>query len=345
MKVKYLLIYFIFNGILGCNNKEKVLNKSILNYKESQISHPKLNNLKRPVVVSNSNDVKYLTRQLDNSQGLSNSSVNSIFQDSENLFWIGTWDGLNRFDGSNFKIYRSELNNKKSLSNQVVLKIDEDDLGRIWILTIHGINRLNKKNDTFDCFYFNRKNKAPLSESEFNMALNNQKKVFCAVKDWGMGYFDGTKFQLLKSKTNQTKAVKKMEFSSSGKLIILFENNELYSYSLKNKKNNQIDIAKIEFISGNIRNFAALKDNKIFLNSTTETGKFYSLTNKNFQIIKDKKIVNIIGTVPNGIVIEGKKGYFIYNSNGEIVNENWLKNIDNQKITTLLQGTENVIWT
>jgi ligand-binding sensor domain-containing protein len=42
--------------------------------------------------------------QLDNTKGLSNSSVSTIFQDSENLLWIGTWDGLNRYDG-NFKIF------------------------------------------------------------------------------------------------------------------------------------------------------------------------------------------------------------------------------------------------
>ena len=68
--------------------------------------------------------VKYNIEQLDNTNGLSNSSVNDIFQDSENLLWIGTWDGLNRYDGHKFKVFRPELNNKNSLSNQVILKID-----------------------------------------------------------------------------------------------------------------------------------------------------------------------------------------------------------------------------
>lgn len=95
-------------------------------------------------------ELKYYAEQLDNTKGLSNSSVNAIFQDSENLIWIGTWDGLNRYDGNKFKVFRPELNNENTLSNQVILKIDEDHLGQIWVLTMHGINRYDKKeNNSF----------------------------------------------------------------------------------------------------------------------------------------------------------------------------------------------------
>jgi signal transduction histidine kinase/ligand-binding sensor domain-containing protein/DNA-binding response OmpR family regulator len=289
--------------------------------------------------------LSYFSEQLDNTKGLSNSSVNTIFQDSENLLWIGTWDGLNRYDGSNFKIFRPEYNNKKSLSNQVILKIDEDHSGKIWILTLDGINRFDKKNNTFDCFYFKKKNKAPLSEAEYNMALNGEKKVFCAVKGWGIGFFDGEKFQLLQPEIKPTKAVKKMEFSSTGALLILNENNELYSYCFKSKKNKQIYLDKIDFIADDVRNFTALKDNKIFINSNDEIGKFYSLTSRNFKIIETKKISNIIGLVPKGLVVESTSGYLIYDFNGTIVAEDWIKHLKNQKITALIQGSENVIWT
>jgi hypothetical protein len=98
------------------------------------------------------------------------------------------------------------------LSNQVIQKIAEDNSGQIWILTIHGINRYNKKTDAFQRFYFSRENKPPLSESEFNMALDASKKVFCAVKDWGIGYFDGTVFQLLNTKIFLPKPLKKWNF-------------------------------------------------------------------------------------------------------------------------------------
>ena len=163
--------------------------------------------------------VKYNIEQLDNTNGLSNSSVNDIFQDSENILWIGTWDGLNRYDGHKFKVFRPELNNKNSLSNQVILKIDEDRSGKIWALTMHGLNRYDKISNSFTRFYFSRKNTPPFTESEFNMTLDQSKNVFCAVKDWGIGYFDGTKFKALKAKNLPNISVKKMDFSPSGKLL------------------------------------------------------------------------------------------------------------------------------
>ncbi|WP_316634734.1 two-component regulator propeller domain-containing protein, partial [uncultured Flavobacterium sp.] len=184
MKIKAILLYFVLIIFFSCDNREKAV--SINNSQKSSFSKT------TPLHIHNQNsksiDIEYSSEQLDNNKGLSNSSINTIFQDSDNLLWIGTWDGLNRYDGSNFKIYRPEANNENSLSNQVILKIDEDSNGNIWIVTIHGINRFDKKTGTFQRYYFSRKDISPLSESEFNMALDSSKRVFCAAKNWGIGY-------------------------------------------------------------------------------------------------------------------------------------------------------------
>ena len=232
MKIRILFLSFVFSVLLACNNKEN----SQTTGNELALESVSKTNDKSLSTSNTTGDYKYIFEQLDNSKGLSNSSVNAIFQDSENLLWIGTWDGLNRYDGNNFKIFRPELDNENSLSNQVILKIDEDKTGKIWLLTIHGINQYDKKTDTFKRFYFTRKNKPPLSESEFNMALDSHKNVFCAVKDWGIGYFDGKDFQLIKIKNFSKKAVKKMEFTSNGELLVLFETNELFALTIENSK-------------------------------------------------------------------------------------------------------------
>ena len=228
MKTKHFFYCLFLLGILGCDKKEQ--SKSQDDKQTNRLLSDNLQTKDAQQLDSIQNlNVKYLLEQLDNTKGLSNSSVNAIFQDSENLLWIGTWDGLNRYDGNNFKIFRPELDNENSLSNQVILKIDEDNSGKIWLLTIHGINQYDKKTDTFKRFYFTRKNKPPLSESEFNMALDASKNVFCAVKDWGIGYFDGNDFKSIKIENFSKKAVKKMEFTAKGELFVLFENNELYT--------------------------------------------------------------------------------------------------------------------
>lgn len=343
LKIKPLFLSFIFIGFVACNNKEqssfsdKQTNDAL---KETRY----IEDRKAPDNLSGTSDLKYFSEQLDNTKGLSNSSVNSIFQDSENLLWIGTWDGLNRYDGNSFKIFRPELNNENSLSNQVILKIAEDSEGRIWLLTIHGINSYDKKTDVFQRYYFSRENKPPLSESEFNMALDASKKVFCAVKDWGIGYFDGSVFQLLNTKNLSNKAVKKMEFLPTGELLVLFENNDLFALSLTTVPNGKKVISKAELISKKIRTFGIVTNQDICSISTTGNTVLHSLATKKNQVLLGKKIKNIIGHTPEGLVLSDQSGYFIINSAGNIINRPWLHYLNNQKITTLIQGSENVLW-
>ena len=344
MKIKLLYISFILFGLIACNNKEK--NNFQTDSKTLQGGiRSKSNSFQKQVDSVKAIDTKYSIAQLDNTNGLSNSSTNALFRDSENLLWIGTWDGLNRYDGNNFKIFRPELNNENSLSNQVVLKIDEDAAGNIWILTMHGINRYDKKTALFQRFYFSRQNTPPVSESEFNMALDHTKKVFCAVKDWGIGYYDGVHFQKLKSKKLPSKAVKKMEFSSNGELLILYGDGTLYNLSITNKNATEKLISKIELISRNIRTFSELKNHKVGLITTSGNASIRSIFDKKEQILPQKNIENIIGSLPEGLVLSSKSGYTILDELGNNVTTPWLKYLKNQKITTIIQGSENIIWT
>jgi two-component system sensor histidine kinase ChiS len=82
--------------------------------------------------------------------GLSQSSPNCIFQDSHGLIWIGTEDGLNKYDGYNFTVYRPDQNNRFSISNPRILAICADSTANLWIGTNGGgINMYDRVNDRF----------------------------------------------------------------------------------------------------------------------------------------------------------------------------------------------------
>jgi len=70
-------------------------------------------------------------------QGLSQNDVNCIFQDHNGFLWIGTNDGLNRYDGYTFRTYRVNSDSKvgKGLSSNLIFKVKEDRNGRLWIAT------------------------------------------------------------------------------------------------------------------------------------------------------------------------------------------------------------------
>jgi len=78
--------------------------------------------------------------------GLSNNKVNTVIQDRTGFIWFGTEDGLNRYDGYNFKIFRHDPSDSNSLSGNSVWSLMEDHIGNIWIGTKGGVlNRFNPR--------------------------------------------------------------------------------------------------------------------------------------------------------------------------------------------------------
>jgi len=92
-----------------------------------------------PLLAIKNINFKHLS--LDN--GLSNSVVYQIIQDDKGYLWFGTEDGLNRYDGYNFKVYKHDPNDPESISNNVIISVHLDNHGSIWIGTMNGLNCLN----------------------------------------------------------------------------------------------------------------------------------------------------------------------------------------------------------
>ena len=89
------------------------------------------------------------------SNGLSQNSVHCIYQDSDGKLWLGTQDGLNSFDGRNFKHYKYNAADSTTISDQFVLSIIEDAQGFLWVGTRSGLNRFNKRTGKFERIYLN----------------------------------------------------------------------------------------------------------------------------------------------------------------------------------------------
>ncbi|KEO75639.1 hybrid sensor histidine kinase/response regulator transcription factor [Anditalea andensis] len=88
---------------------------------------------------ANANDKKLYFEYLDTKKGLSDNSVFCILQDSQGFIWIGTKNGLNRYDGNTFKIFDAEPNNMHGLENHHINSLIEDKNGNIWIGTSGGL--------------------------------------------------------------------------------------------------------------------------------------------------------------------------------------------------------------
>jgi ligand-binding sensor domain-containing protein/signal transduction histidine kinase/DNA-binding response OmpR family regulator len=81
--------------------------------------------------------------------GLSQNSVVAITQDKAHFLWFGTRQGLNRYDGYQFKIYRNNPEQKQSLSSNEITQLLTDSKGRMWVGTVNGLNRYDQVRDQF----------------------------------------------------------------------------------------------------------------------------------------------------------------------------------------------------
>ncbi|MET0462359.1 MAG: ATP-binding protein [Chitinophagaceae bacterium] len=87
---------------------------------------------------------------ISTAQGLSQGMVFDLLQDREGFIWVGTKNGLNRYDGYSFKVFSTDPYDPKSLSSNTILKLFEDSKGRIWIGTQDaGLNVYDKRSGRF----------------------------------------------------------------------------------------------------------------------------------------------------------------------------------------------------
>ena len=82
--------------------------------------------------------------------GLSSNTVTSILRDHYGFMWFGTEDGLNKFDGTNFKVYRYRPNDSSNLQTNEILSLHEDHKGNLWVATSGGsLSLYDRKKDAF----------------------------------------------------------------------------------------------------------------------------------------------------------------------------------------------------
>lgn len=87
---------------------------------------------------------------LSTQDGLSQKTVQVVFQDSYGFLWFGTQEGLNKYDGQKVTVFRHSPGDPKSISNDVIRDVTQDSKGNIWIATSGGLNRYVSEENSFE---------------------------------------------------------------------------------------------------------------------------------------------------------------------------------------------------
>ncbi|KAB2880762.1 GHKL domain-containing protein [bacterium] len=131
----------------------------------------------------------YLIERISIEQGLSQSVVNTIYQDKKGFLWFGTQDGLNRFDGYSFVVFKNEPGNVNSISNNTVQALYEDVAGNLWIGTLGGLNKLSNRKITT---YLNRASDPNSLSNDIITSIcgDSAGNIWIGTQDDGLNMFD-----------------------------------------------------------------------------------------------------------------------------------------------------------
>lgn len=175
-----------------------------------------------------------LQKQLTTLDGLSNNSINCIFQDSEGGMWFGTWDGLNYYNGRDFKNYKYS-NSEYSISNNIIRQIEQTDSKHLWIATDNGLNRWNRETEHFDHFFVNMSS----AQIPFYIGQTVTHDLICYFKDTGVFYFNNSScdFEQINGFALSGQ-IRKFIIDSDNQIHIIYNNGILESYKIR--KNDEI---------------------------------------------------------------------------------------------------------
>lgn len=157
--------------------------------------------------------------------GLSSNNVTWILQDTKGFLWIGTEDGLNRYDGYTFKVYRNKRGDNNSLSNNFIWSLCEDKNGMLWIGTDGGgLNKFNPATEKFERFAYDEKNNNSLSSDIVqNVFIDSKNNLWISTWGGGLNLYDRktNTFKRFRYNPDDEKSI------GSDKIFFVFEDSKL----------------------------------------------------------------------------------------------------------------------
>jgi ligand-binding sensor domain-containing protein/signal transduction histidine kinase len=131
---------------------------------------------------------------LTTNDGLSQGYVTAILQDRRGFMWFATRDGLNRYDGNTFVVYKNNPNDPTSLSSNFIQALMEDDHGDLWIATDSGVNRFDPRTERCTRYFHEANNPNTIGGAYVTSIVQDQRGyIWFGTFDSGLSRFDRAK--------------------------------------------------------------------------------------------------------------------------------------------------------
>lgn len=300
-------------------------------------------------------------KQFSLAEGLSQSSVICILQDSKGFMWFGTRDGLNKYDGHTFKTYRYDYRDKNSLSNSFIRVLLEDKNGNIWIGTNNGLNKYLPSKDNFERFKHNQ-NKNSLINNEIWSLITGEENYIWIGTNGGL-----EKFNTLSGKSEHIKNFKsdlknniRSIFKDSNKNLWICNRENITLLNIKNNKISEISYPSTQ-IRKPIRNYSPVifedtkntiwlgfRDGLATYNKITKEFEHFSIKNGNITTITEE-VRAIHEDLFGNFWVGTYNGLYIINKERNKIshykhNENNFNSLSQNSIYSIVGDTKGDVW-
>ncbi len=274
--------------------------------------------------------------------GLSQNSVHCIFRDSEGVVWIGTQDGLNKFDGKKITVYKPIENDSTSISDNFILHISEDKSGYIWISTRYGMNKLDKRTGKFIRLYAVESEKKQFQASYGKLLFYNQ--LPSLIRSDKLYVYNESLLKLESKRNISIPQGQLIQISASEFLVYHFQNGVYQSSNgLEGgfkKISSEAPINNTSFLLDANENYLVLANNKaVFIFDIKK-----QIWKK--QNINSTAINHVTITSNNIIYIAAKEGLFVLNKNESplLITNNTNSYLPPGAVLCTYEDTEKNLW-
>jgi len=240
--------------------------------------------------------------------GISSNTVTCMLQDKKGFMWFGTRNGLNRFDGDNFRVFRNNVSDSLSIGSNSILSLYEDSEERLWIGTYNGVYIYHPQKEAFAFF----KN-GPTGETRYIQqdARNN----IWMITDYVL-YRYSTGIAALSSYKKPNEQTTSIHISEKGDLWAATNNGMIKKYNPASDDFTQYTVFK-EFKKNSpnqIQEIYVLNDTTILIGTMKEVLQYNTKTGKTKNIFQGYKWSNEIHT--NQILRQTENEFWFGTENG-----------------------------
>ena len=252
--------------------------------------------------------------------GLSQSSVNTIIQDDNSALWIGTQDGLNRFDGIKFEIFNSD--EEEGINNPFITSSAKTEDGKLWFGTRNGLTEFNPSTEKFHTYMPDNKNNLEVS----SISIGKGNDIWITTFNQGVFRFDRNEKHLeLFNWGNSASDINSATYVENN-LIIRTGAHDLFIYNLTTSNLNKVKTDVLGFEDFAILNICIASDSNVHVGTNVGVFQLDIKSNcllrefQNYLELQNIRVNNVCLSQGQWFFASAANGLYTIDEKGELIN-------------------------